>query len=125
MNKPAFALETPDNGSEDDTFLAAWKNGIRLSGHPSWFGVADPLYLQRARNKNELQPHVKVITKAIGTVPISQACLVAAMVGFFNPAEGARLAARIDANGIGDITRPLSGEQRIAVGLMIVNYRGW
>lgn len=125
MQQPVFELEALDSHNDGDLFLAAWKRGVRLSGHPAWFGAPDPAHIDRCRSKDQLQPRVKDIAKAISTIPLSQACLLAAMVSFYNPAEGGRLAARIDANGIGDITKPLSREQRIALGLMLVNYQGW
>lgn len=122
---PDFELTMHDSDSPDDLFLAAWKRAIRLSGHPGWFGAHDAAYLDRAYRIDQLQPRVKAIAKEISAIPLSQACLVAAMVGFFNPAEGARLASRIDANGIGDISRSLSRGQRVALALMVVNYQGW
>lgn len=122
---PDFELTPPAGADGTDLFLLAWKRGIFLCGRPSWFGGSDPIYLSHVRNKDLLQPRVKDIAKAINTIPLSQACLVAGMVGFYNPAEGARLASRIDANGIGDIVRPLNREQRLALALMAMNYQGW
>lgn len=125
MNAPAFDLTAPVECDKHDAFLEAWKQAIRLCGHCGWFGAADEIYLQRATRKDQLQPRIKDIQKHIALIPMSDACLVAAMVSFYNPAEGARLAARIDANGIGAITAPLKPEQRQVLAALIISYPGW
>lgn len=125
MTLRAFDLTAPDSGEMDSAFLAAWKRAIKLSGHPAWFGGSDPVFLDRARDKNQLQPRVKEITKHITAIPISNAFLVAAMVSFFNPALGATLANKIHANGIGGISTALNSAQRMALSQLIINYQGW
>jgi hypothetical protein len=125
QSAPEFRLEAPYTGRAEDTFLAAWKKAIALTNHRKWFGVSHDLDLERAPHKDALRPRVVDINKGIHGLPASEACLIAAMVGFYNPAEGARLAGKLHANGLGDLVGPLNPAQRIAVGMLIINYQGW
>ena len=125
MADPAFALTHPADDHQEAAFLAAWKAAIKLTGHPTWFGVHTPHELDGHAQLHRLAPRVPQISKQIREIPQSQAALVAAMVGLFNPAEGAALAAKAATSGLGTLVLAMNERQRQAVCELITHYKGW
>lgn len=124
MSNPApFNLEPPPNSEGDRAFLAAWKNAIWLAECPSYFGAHSKPDIDRAVTLRDLAPRTDQITKGINKHPASRAALLAILVGFYNPAEGGRLARKIDCNGFGALVAPLTPAAREAVAALLLHYR--
>lgn len=123
MAEPAFVL-TADN-EDAALFLAAWKQAIRVSGRPNWYGINSPQELERTDVLRLLAPRVPQIAKHILEVPHSQAAFASAMVGLFNPAEGAKLANKIQTEGLGNLLQAITPAQRDALRDLITHYKGW
>ncbi|MCU7839740.1 MAG: hypothetical protein KZQ94_10240 [Candidatus Thiodiazotropha sp. (ex Troendleina suluensis)] len=104
-------------------FLTAWKRGVMASGTPGLFYNGD--MLDRATHLHRLAPKIKDIAKRISTYPKSQASFLSALVSFYNPEEGARLAKKVGCNGLGDIALNLSTEQRFILADLLIHHEGW
>ncbi|MCP4372269.1 MAG: hypothetical protein GY797_29735, partial [Deltaproteobacteria bacterium] len=79
----------------------------------------------RSRDKAQLAPRIQDIRRRIGNLPQHQACWIALLVQFFQPAEGVRLAAKVGAVGLG-VQIPLLADRQLAVLQdLIAAYRGW
>jgi hypothetical protein len=124
MNSPAFQLVPPPSDQREQDFLEAWKEGIKASGHHTYFG-GDTQHLERAQRKEQLAPYIKNIKAKIMEWPMSQAALVVAMVGFYNPAEGKALQDKLNLKTPADLSLALKPHQREIVARLIVNYERW
>lgn len=107
----------------ENAFLTAWKRGVMASGTPSLFYNGD--MLDRTAHLHRLAPKTKDIAKRISSYPKSQAAFLAALVSFYNPEEGARLAKKVGCNGLGDISLNLSTEQRFILADLLIHHAGW
>ncbi len=117
MNQPAFDTEL----QRETAFTDAWRVAIRLSGKPDLF-YGD---LDRSRDKAQLVPRITDIRRRIGNLPQHQAYWIALLVQFYQPAEGARLTAKVGAAGLG-VQVPLLSDQQVAVLRdLIAAYRVW
>ena len=103
----AFQLASPPSGHQEQDFLAAWKEGIKACGHPVYFGT-ELDRVDRYLKKEPLAPRTKLINSKILELPISQAALIVAMVGFYNPAEGHRLQAKLNIKSIANLASALN-----------------
>jgi len=124
MNGAPFQLAPPPSDQQEYDFLAAWKAGIKASQHPSFFG-GDAQHLDRIHLKEPLAPRTKTINPKILELPISQAALVAAMVGFYNPADGHRLQAKLNIKTTAELAQALNPAQREIVAQLLINYERW
>ncbi|MEW8200413.1 MAG: hypothetical protein AB2777_22530 [Candidatus Thiodiazotropha endolucinida] len=104
-------------------FLDAWKRGIAASGVPGLFYSGD--MLDKTSNLERLAPKVRDIGKRIHVYPKKQATFLSAMVSFYNPEEGAKLAKKVGCNGLGDIANNISLEQKLIISDLLVNHTGW
>ncbi|MES9830524.1 MAG: hypothetical protein ABW201_19900 [Candidatus Thiodiazotropha sp.] len=107
----------------EHAFLAAWKRGILASGVPGLFYCSD--ILDKTTSLDRLAPKVREIGKRIHVSPKKQATFLAAMVSFYNPEEGAKMAKKVGCNGLGDIAINLSTKQRSIISDLLLNYTGW
>ncbi|TVO75114.1 hypothetical protein [Sedimenticola selenatireducens] len=102
-----------------DAFMAAWKQAISLTGHPTLFGGN---YLM---GLDGYAPKIKEINQVISRLPKSKAAMIAAMVSFYNPEEGARLMAKTGCTGLGNLALHLPDAARAVLGDLLFNYHGW
>lgn len=100
-------------------FLNAWCRAINLTGHPSLFGM------NSMNGLAGFAPKVKEINRALPGLPKSQGALIAAMVSFFNPEEGAKMMTKTGTAGLGALSLCLSESARKALSDLINNYQGW
>ena len=107
----------------ENAFLTAWKRGVVASGTPSLFYSGD--MVDRVNHLHRLAPKTKDIAKKISLYPKSQAAFLAALVSFYNPEEGAKLAKKVGCNGLGDISLNLSMEQRFILADLLIHHAGW
>ncbi|MCU7933705.1 MAG: hypothetical protein KZQ99_02355 [Candidatus Thiodiazotropha sp. (ex Dulcina madagascariensis)] len=104
-------------------FLFAWKRAILASGATGLFYNGD--MVDKTTSLKRLAPKVGDIGKRIHVYPKSQATFLAALVSFYNPEEGAKLAKKVGCNGLGDIATNLSHEQRFIIADLLMNHTGW
>ncbi|ODC01178.1 hypothetical protein A3197_01460 [Candidatus Thiodiazotropha endoloripes] len=104
-------------------FIDAWKRGILASGVPGLFYSGD--MVDKTSSLERLAPKVRDIGKRIHVYPKKQATFLAAMVSFYNPEEGAKLAKKVGCNGLGDIANNITLEQRLIISDLLVNHTGW
>lgn len=100
-------------------FMDAWLRAIHLTGHAALFGQ------NPAAGLSGFAPKVKEINRALPTLPKSHAALIAAMVSFFNPEEGAKMMVKTGTAGLGALALCLSDNARVALSDLINNYQGW
>ena len=124
-NTTPLALTPPPSDAGELAFLNAWKSGVCLVGIPSWFGINEIAELDRYHHIQHLQPRIATIEKKIREIPLSKAALLAAMVALFNPAEGVKLADKLDLRGLGHLFLALPEPHRQALSAMLLSYRGW
>jgi hypothetical protein len=108
---------------ENTLFLDAWKRGILASGVPGLFYCSD--ILEKTTSLERHAPKVSQIKNRICDFPKRQAAFIAAVVSFYNPEEGAKLAKKAGCNGLGDIAMNLSPQQRSIISDLLLNYTGW
>ena len=125
MPNAALSLTSPPDDTQERDFLAAWKEAATLTGTPSLFGAHSEKEINSAGRKEALTPRIKPIEQSILQRPGSQAALIAAMVSFYNPAEGAKLAGKLGLASFADLAKALWPRQREVVAQLIVNYEGW
>jgi hypothetical protein len=104
-------------------FIDAWKRGILASGAPSLFYSSD--ILDKTTSLERLAPKVREIGKRIHSYPKRQATFLAAMVSFYNPEEGAKLAKKVGCNGLGDIAINITFDQRLIISDLLMYHTGW
>lgn len=100
-------------------FMGAWLRAIHLTGHAGLFGQ------NPAAGLSGFAPKVKEINRALPTLPKSQGALIAAMVSFFNPEEGARMMTKTGTAGLGALSLCLSDSANQVLADLICNYQGW
>jgi len=120
-----FNLVPPPDDACETAFLDAWKEGVRLTMSPSFFGAHSDLDIERATRKKSLTPHLQIIRKKIVDLPISRSAMIAAMVSFYNPAEGAKLETKIQCAGLGCLAKHLNPKQRECLSRLLLTYQGW
>jgi len=127
MNQPAeqFNLTPPESDHQQQAFFEAWKEAVELTGLLSFFGVHNDMDMERAKKKESLTPRLDIIRKKISDHPISRSAMVAAMVSFYNPAEGAKLEAKIQCSGLGCLAAHLNHKQRQCLSKLLLSYQGW
>lgn len=104
-------------------FFQAWKRGVELIG-PEWFGDGTHEGLQRATDKRELAPKLLLLGEAHGVLGSGQAMFLAAMVSFYQAAEGGAMLRRSGFRGLADLQR-LDSQQRQVIADLLLNYVGW
>ncbi|MEJ1414255.1 MAG: hypothetical protein RPU13_13495 [Candidatus Sedimenticola sp. (ex Thyasira tokunagai)] len=100
-------------------FLDAWRVAIHLTEHPKLFG-GNP-----AAGLNGFAPKVKEIARALPTLPKSQSALIAALVSFYNPEEGAKMMTKVGICGLGALSLAIKEPARAALADLIYSYQGW
>lgn len=112
--------------NDQSRFLAAWIDGVKLSG-PALFG--DGGNPELAQTKWDLRPNQEMIDNAIGNLSGGEAVFLAAMYCFYNDDVGALLLQRaygVDFPvAIGTIARQVDYERRRIIAELFLSYCGW
>lgn len=96
----------------DPNFRKAWRRAVVLTDTERLFAV-------------DGSPKVKDIARAMPNFPKSKAAWLAALVSFFNPEEGEKLARKANVNGLGALALCLPDEHRTVLSELIQHYKGW
>lgn len=107
----------------EQTFLQAWKQGVRIAGI-NFFHARGVEYLDRVTHWRQLQPDLALIRKGITNRSQGDASFLAIMSSFFNETEGQKL---LDKTGttIGKLPIVLSPAQRQIYLDLFQNFGGW
>lgn len=66
-----------------DTFLNAWKQGVKFVGEEFFNVTVD--HVDAASDRNQLRPNLPMIRKRFGVLSRGEAIICLAMAGFYNP----------------------------------------
>lgn len=103
-------------------FFEAWKEGVCLAG-PEFFGPRDP---ETATEKNHLRPKIHVIEGALGVLSPAEGKFLSAMVSFYNPELGERIATLLNIEkSVCGLTLGIDGKGRRIIAKLLIRYCGW
>jgi hypothetical protein len=105
-----------------ERFLAAWKRGVEILG-ADLFG---PGTVATARDKNDLLPLREPVEAVFRQESAGEEQFLAAMVSFFDPIWGERLAKRIGSpRSVCGLTYNLDHECTAILCELLLNFEGW
>ncbi|OZI62820.1 MULTISPECIES: hypothetical protein [Bordetella] len=106
-----------------DAFFKAWKRGVQIAG-PRWFGDCTKKGFEQARDKWDLCPNVRQISRSLGLLSSGERMFLAAMVSFYNARRSASLLRRCGFEGLADLSG-LDLARRRVIASLVLHYNGW